>query len=1096
MTCVNNHKMSNINIDIDCNYYVISKKFSTNDIISNKKLVEHYDNDSYFSCFFIGLSDLRELIKMKNFIGTKYFLFYDMTDVEFLKLNNICLKIFRDIKFNKIFCLNNQILEKLLEININGKILNPLNQKISNQIKKKILICLNSNSSEQILTHTKLLKNYFDANIHLIDSSGSTNQQINFNEIDIIIFQETFTNLFEKNPMNLTNKKIILIIHSNCNGWSNEKKNIILANKNLFNLIIFTNQTNKNIFEKNLCDNQNEFYKHCIIENQISLDWNFKNNSTIQNDIVCGLNICVGSCDKINNYLEMMKYFFENSKKLSNQSKQSEQSDQSNQLEIYFNLNNNSNEQIEILKNYIRQNQIENIKLFCSYDNFFERFKSAEYYIIPQCDSNEFLILESMEMRKKIICLIPIEQIGLIQFKFYPYKSNSFDTKIYMGNNYVKEDNIFFDRYEQIFNCVNEPNKIYETNWNKKKIGDVVIDTNTTDLIIIDSINNFDSNLLKPGLTFLLRIKNEQECLLNNVYSIYNCADEIVIVDNMSNDNSIEILEYLDKFYKKIFVYYYNVEINKIGLNNSSNNYKKKISTFYNWALSKVTRYNFIKWDGDFIGNSYYLDEMIEKYKLKTRTDNFALWFGGLTKFYNYYINISSYYDEYRCFSKLHGFKWSDGEICESSNSYIYNCNYRYINGYYDNFIPIWLGTNAKKFDFNRKPIFIEHKNYDDYKLNPIDSRCLNDNEILDYYSHCKIFGQIQINKSIGFIEWSNEFEINEQNKIIYKCLKLSNFNINYMTDDITHYKNNYNSYKNLYWINDIIEKIEYFINSFDNILIAISHNILNIEKLLNLHLRYKNKIKIYIFEYSQRFLTNKYLKNKLSQFDKIICANKYVEKLYLNEQLKNIKLLYPNMKLIENIQKKKFDITNVKLLYWSNTSNDKNILTIINSIDKLIDINKNIKLDIYVGSNEFINYYCNNLNNRKNIVIKSNLNDNINLNNIYSNYDINLSLCNNSNNLINILSSINAEIPIICTNTNTNIEIIENYLPMFDITDKTIEIISKINIIINNYDYYVKKIIGLKKNIKKNYFDIKRYAIEISDLFVDDAKFIDKKVL
>jgi hypothetical protein len=68
---------------------------------------------------------------------------------------------------------------------------------------------------------------------------------------------------------------------------------------------------------------------------------------------------------------------------------------------------------------------------------------------------------------------------------------------------------------------------------------------------------------------------------------------------------------------------------------NESFSYKKKIGTFYNWALSKVTTNNIIKWDGDFESIQNNLSNMIDLYDLHNRCDKFAIWFSGLTKFYS-----------------------------------------------------------------------------------------------------------------------------------------------------------------------------------------------------------------------------------------------------------------------------------------------------------------------------------------------------------------------------------------------------------------------------------------------------------------------------
>jgi len=120
-----------------------------------------------------------------------------------------------------------------------------------------------------------------------------------------------------------------------------------------------------------------------------------------------------------------------------------------------------------------------------------------------------------------------------------------------------------------------------------------------------------------------------------------------------------------------IKLYKYDYDVCKVGKNVSSTN-TKTLATYYNWCLDKATKYNVIKWDADFVANEDNLKEMINTHKLTTRDDNFALWFTGITMFEHkniFYEKNRSYYEEFRVFSKRHGFKWVDcGKICEAPN--------------------------------------------------------------------------------------------------------------------------------------------------------------------------------------------------------------------------------------------------------------------------------------------------------------------------------------------------------------------------------------------------------------------------------------------
>lgn len=190
----------------------------------------------------------------------------------------------------------------------------------------------------------------------------------------------------------------------------------------------------------------------------------------------------------------------------------------------------------------------------------------------------------------------------------------------------------------------------------------------------LDQYFNYFINLLrlKPGLSFIIRAKNEEENIKNCILSIIDIADEIIFVDNQSTDATLRIGEDLAHKYKNIKVYEYDIQIPKCGeeqrisvMNHSDNT----IASYYNWCASKATRYNIVKWDADFIANRKNLIAMIKMYNLRRRRDKFSMWFVGNTVFTNgarYYINEdTTVYDEFRCYSKLNGFMWKDNDNWE-----------------------------------------------------------------------------------------------------------------------------------------------------------------------------------------------------------------------------------------------------------------------------------------------------------------------------------------------------------------------------------------------------------------------------------------------
>ena len=233
---------------------------------------------------------------------------------------------------------------------------------------------------------------------------------------------------------------------------------------------------------------------------------------------------------------------------------------------------------------------------------------------------------------------------------------------------------------------------------------------------------------LYKGLSFLIRAKNEEQniihCLTSLIEEIKTLDDvEIIVINNKSNDKTYELVENFIIDNKNIKLYDYNFEVCKIGNNIATGEYKT-IATYYNWCLEKVTKYNVIKWDADFIVNKGELKNMINQNKLNIRDDNFKVWFTGTTLFENkniYYKKINSYYDEDRIFSKKNGFMWIDiKNICETPNISNISINIKYKN-------PVFYEIKRTSIDeFASRDIFIDRRDTEDYNI----LNCLKNNKI------------------------------------------------------------------------------------------------------------------------------------------------------------------------------------------------------------------------------------------------------------------------------------------------------------------------------------------------------------------------------
>jgi hypothetical protein len=118
----------------------------------------------------------------------------------------------------------------------------------------------------------------------------------------------------------------------------------------------------------------------------------------------------------------------------------------------------------------------------------------------------------------------------------------------------------------------------------------------------------------------MIRVKNEQDFLYPSVKSIADCVDEIVIIENLSNNPTLDIIKSLKKEYPlKIKFFEYPYEVRKVGKDNwelATNKSLKSsphlLSNYYTWCLNKCTKSYVIKWDGDMIATEMFFNSVIK----------------------------------------------------------------------------------------------------------------------------------------------------------------------------------------------------------------------------------------------------------------------------------------------------------------------------------------------------------------------------------------------------------------------------------------------------------------------------------------------------
>lgn len=135
-------------------------------------------------------------------------------------------------------------------------------------------------------------------------------------------------------------------------------------------------------------------------------------------------------------------------------------------------------------------------------------------------------------------------------------------------------------------------------------------------------------------ISAIVRVQNEGQFLYPAVKSIVDYVDEVVIVDNLSTDNTPAIIQALKEEYSgKVLCYVYKHKIAKIGTENmklAQNIFRRRFSphllaNYYNWCLKKCTKEYIVKWDGDMIATeSVY--SFLEQWK---QGDKEVLWIRG-----------------------------------------------------------------------------------------------------------------------------------------------------------------------------------------------------------------------------------------------------------------------------------------------------------------------------------------------------------------------------------------------------------------------------------------------------------------------------------
>ena len=173
-----------------------------------------------------------------------------------------------------------------------------------------------------------------------------------------------------------------------------------------------------------------------------------------------------------------------------------------------------------------------------------------------------------------------------------------------------------------------------------------------------------DEYKTKKGLSAMLRVKNEEKNIKNVLLGIKNVFNEIVLIDNNSQDNTLkvvkELMENEEELKEKIKIFDYPFDIARCGMENFKTHPRSlhSLTYFYNYCLSKCSFSHVMKWDGDMF-LPYKLEKEFKLFISKLMDSDMPVLgiIKGLTVFKgfdaNYYYRKNSYEEEIRIFNNL-----------------------------------------------------------------------------------------------------------------------------------------------------------------------------------------------------------------------------------------------------------------------------------------------------------------------------------------------------------------------------------------------------------------------------------------------------------
>ena len=658
-----------------------TKAISINDYINKynvdfyflKNFYEEFDNKPVLEILIKINENIDYMVSDKVFSNK----FPDF-NINIYKIFNPTLTFKNDIKYKRYWYFFNQSENKISSLNDIKNIIDDFDidffkhtYNISNNIPEELIYKLYNNDKSVIYSYNRFRENIDDFNFLLFLKKYPKFYRVNKDEI-IDNYLLNISKINEIYSFKYLNIKYPLLELEEFKRFNKNYENILnkLNFINNYNIIFSVKDFYIKYDKFNI-----ELYKNILfLRNNIIFDndkeyiyyWYENDRNKYYTDFINDFYLLYPTFD-----INIYKYF---------------NNDNNSQTEcIYFSKSIHSelnNDDIYIyydFLNKIKNNLLNLENIIYSKETFYSKYKKIDKYIYSYENNLENYTEEEL----------------IIHYHSIEIKKNKLEDN-YEVSDMIKLENKKFDK--RIVNNIND--------------------------VLYDLENQTPKNQLEKGISLIIRAKNEELNIKTCIESVVDLVDEIIFVDNNSTDNTYDLINsYQNKYPHIIKVYQYNINVSKVGNEHSlaiKNNNKNTLGTFYNWCLSKATKYNVFKWDADFICIRNNLIQMINKYNLRNREDKFALWFTGKTLFENnneFYVNNDSYYNEFRVFSFFNNFCWYDGNTCEYTDPYI----------------------NSVKPELKYKyeyPLFYEIKrtSLDEFKERSslIDSRDINDFNILN----------------------------------------------------------------------------------------------------------------------------------------------------------------------------------------------------------------------------------------------------------------------------------------------------------------------------------------------------------------------------